>query len=549
MPLSKQPQPAISTMGITTSQRIRDSQTFRVLTWVLAVGSVFTQVVSVLAGSADEWFAWLVASLGLFGCLTLSRNLLKQNRRVSEVPKPAVPEVPQVHEVHEVHEIPMLSGTPKARIVPRIDRGWNLFTLAAMILVLLAGLVKPPHRSNDVYAYGAYGRLVSEHSVSPYVTRPSAFVTDPVITRMTPGWRNTRSVYGPAFTAISAAGMRVAGTSLLIERIWFQTLAALATALSALILKRLSPQHWWMFALNPVALIVVAHEGHNDALVGLGILSALWFARKVEAATPNGPQFPWFAHAAIGSLVFAASIKITAILAAPALAMWIYRHFGLKHAARIGAPWIAVCTGLFAAVGGPAALGAFRGLRAFRSTTSLWHLEVIRQLTDGAGRKPGALALTLPAVALAISGLFVILQTLRPALPQPQTDSWQAEQRSQPHSTMHAYEFVQLAFLATAPLIVFISLGLYVLPWYWAWLLPPAILLPSKLRLVVLMCAATHAVAYGAGTRLHGALATVLKLGRFSSPLAFVVAISFVILGLVCRRPFLPKTTPLPAQP
>jgi hypothetical protein len=496
MATSLPPQPAIRTIGAAISRALQDSQLCRVSSPLFGLGLLVTQVAAVLAGSAVHWFGWLCASLCLFGCLIGSRYF-----------------------------------------APRVERRWNWFTLAAMGLVLLAGLVKPPHRSNDVYAYGAYGRLVSEHSVSPYATRPSAFPNDPVIFRMASGWQNTRSVYGPVFTAISAAGMRVADTSLLIERLWFQTLAGLATGLSALILKRLSPQYWWMFALNPVVLIAVAHEGHNDALVGLGILSALWFLKSSQPVKGDATQFPWFIHAAIGSLVFAASIKITAILAAPALTMWILRRFGWKRAARIAAPWIAVCVGLFAAIGGPSALSAFRGLRTFRSTTSLWHLDVIRQLTDSAGHKPGSLALTLPAFALAISGLLVILQTLQPVLPQPLTDPLQA-QEAQPSCTMHTYDFIRLAFLTVAPLVVFIALGLYVLPWYWAWLLAPAILLPSKLRPVVLICAATHTVAYGAGTQLHGTFATVLKVGRFCTPLAFFVVIGLVVLSLLCPRPF-----------
>jgi flagellar biogenesis protein FliO len=464
------------------------------LSWLFAVGLVAAQLGTLLARSKATWFAWLCVSLILFGCLTLARFF--EVRRHTQVPDGSA-----------------VSGMPQ-----RPNRAWSRFTLAAMTLLLFVGLARPPHRSNDIYAYGAYGRLVSEHSISPYTTRPSAFPSDPVILRMDSGWRKTRSVYGPAFTALSAVGMRIAGTSSLIERLWFQTLAAVATGLSALLLKRLSPRHWWLFAFNPVVLIVVAHEGHNDALVGLGILSALWFLKGAQTATPNQSRFT---HAAIGCLVFAASIKITAILAFPMFAAWILRHFGWKRGARIGAPWILVCTGLFAATGGTTAFSAFRGLRTFRSTTSLWHLDAIRRFIDAAEQAPGVLALTLPAIALVVTELFVLWRVWHPGLPVK--------------LHIRTYDFTQLVTLALAPLIVFIALGLYILPWYWGWLLAPAVLLPPRLRLLVFLSAAMHSVAYGAGTLLHGTLGWVLKIGRFGAPLAFVVVLIFLVLNFVRR--------------
>jgi hypothetical protein len=402
-----------------------------------------------------------------------------------------------------------------------------------------------------VYAYGAYGRIVSEHSVSPYATRPAAFPDDPVINRMAKGWRTTRSVYGPAFTVLSAVGMRVAGTSELIERLWFQALAAIATGCSALLLKRMSPANWWLFALNPVTLIAVAHEGHNDALVGLGILSALWFLSRSSVDATTGSLG---IHCAIGSLVFAASIKITAILAVPALAIWMVGRFGWKRSARIGVPWVLVCGGLFAATGGPVAFGAFRGLRTFRSTTSLWHLHWIRELTDRADGKPGVLALTVPAIALAATGHLILWRSWtsdrspdsghiwrnpdsghiwrRPDSRQFFTGLRSEQAGRQERVRSYPYDLAGLVTRTVLPLIVFIALGLYILPWYWGWLLAPAILLPGKIRTTVGFSSAAHTLAYGAGTQLHDTFATVLTTARLVTPLAFVVVVACAVLDV-----------------
>jgi hypothetical protein len=501
-----------------------------VVSWAFAGSLVVAQVATMLAGTRTTWFGWLCVSLALFGCLVISRSIV--SRHNSEAKSETKPEAsPDARH----HTQPEVQSPDSGQILrsPSTPRSWNRFTLAAMALLLFVGLLKAPHRSNDVYAYGAYGRIVSEHSVSPYTTRPAAFPDDPVVNRMAKGWRTTRSVYGPAFTVLSAVGMRVAGTSELIERLWFQALAAIATGCSALLLKRISPASWWLFALNPVALIVVAHEGHNDALVGLGILSALWFLSR---SSGKAPASSLDIHGAIGSLVFAASIKITAILAVPALAVWIVRRLGWKGATRNGMPWVLVGAGLFAATGGPVAFEAFRGLRTFRSTTSLWHLHWIRELTDRADGKPGLLALTVPAIALAATGLLILWRSWTSdrspdsgkilKSPKSEQAGKQGQVRSYPN------DLTGLAARTVLPLIVFITLGLYILPWYWGWLLAPAILVPSKIRTTVGFSSAAHSVAYGAGTQLHDTYATVLTTARLVTPLAFVVVVAGAVLDV-----------------
>jgi hypothetical protein len=533
----------------TTTGRASEPATWaHLVAWVFAVGLLAAEVASVLATSRRMWFGWLSISLALFGGLTLGKLFAARQANVAAASTAPLPQTS--------------------------NRAWNRFGLTSMTLVLLIGLVKAPHRSKDVFAYGAYGRMVSEHSVSPYTTRPSAFPNDPVIARMAKGWSTTRSVYGPAFTVVSALGMRIAGTSAVIERLWFQTLAAIATGLSALLLKRLSPKYWWLFGLNPVTLLAVAHEGHNDALFGLGILSALWFVqrdfsrratepqqsplqndgsvnqdlqqtgpRETPSATQPGSRS---VHGIIGSVVLAASIKITALVVVPALAVWIFRHVGKRRSLRVGAAWAGVCGVLFAATGGPSAFQAFRGLRTFRSTTSLWHLDLVRKLTDTPLGKPGVLALTLPAVALVATALLIVhrtfhLQLSAPSLTPTSTpvNGPTSEPTEHPFITRHTYffEFPRLIALTLLPLVIFITLGLYVLPWYWGWVLAPGVLLPARFRTAVMISAAMHTLAYGAGTLLHGTFARVLQLARILSPLAFLVTVVFGLTTILGTRP------------
>src|ERR1041384_7655942 len=93
-------------------------------------------------------------------------------------------------------------------IARRGDLGMRAAVIACAALIAFA-VAMPPRSSRDLWAYAMYGRIVSAHHASPYTHLPLAYPHDAYLARMHPAFRNTRSVYGPAFTAVSAA--RAAG--------------------------------------------------------------------------------------------------------------------------------------------------------------------------------------------------------------------------------------------------------------------------------------------------------------------------------------------------
>src|SRR5205807_6182249 len=84
-----------------------------------------------------------------------------------------------------------------------------------------------PTGSRDVWSYAAYGREVAIYHESPYVHRPAEHPADPIVERVSPGWRHTRSVYGPVFVGLASA-IALATSNPLILRLTFQFLAAAA---------------------------------------------------------------------------------------------------------------------------------------------------------------------------------------------------------------------------------------------------------------------------------------------------------------------------------
>jgi hypothetical protein len=171
------------------------------------------------------------------------------------------------------------------RAAPRLDQ-WVVLATSAVLLTLACA--RPPHGSSDVWSYAMYGRIVAHYHRSPYAVRAAAFPSDPILLRVAPGWRHARSVYGPAFTGLSAAIMATFGSAATGARVAFQLVAAAAVLGSCLLLARagVSRTALLVIALDPLLIVAVVNGGHNDALVGLGLVAAVLSLRddRIPAA-------------------------------------------------------------------------------------------------------------------------------------------------------------------------------------------------------------------------------------------------------------------------
>src|SRR2546423_1053716 len=180
--------------------------------------------------------------------------------------------------------------------------------LALTVLIQVVPLAGPLLLSRDAYSYWAYGRIVWVHHDNPYDHAPARYPDDPATRAAAPAWRHTTSVYGPAFTAAAAGVAAVAGSSRWTAAFLFRSAAALAVVATALLVARIARRKALAAALvgwTPLFAIHFAGGGHNDALMVLGMVSALALAR-------------WRSGAAAGSLwVVAAAIKSIPLLLLP----------------------------------------------------------------------------------------------------------------------------------------------------------------------------------------------------------------------------------------
>jgi hypothetical protein len=147
--------------------------------------------------------------------------------------------------------------------------------------IQLAPLAAPLLISTDAWTYWDYGRIAAVHDGNPYRDPPSEFPNDPAFRHIGEDWRDTTSVYGPAFTLASEPLSRAAGASEDAAAWIYKSLAAVAMLAATGLAAWLARDKAFACAFagwNPVVALHAAGGGHNDAWVAALVLGAIAFA-------------------------------------------------------------------------------------------------------------------------------------------------------------------------------------------------------------------------------------------------------------------------------
>jgi hypothetical protein len=207
--------------------------------------------------------------------------------------------------------------------------------------VQLVPLASPLLLSTDAWTYWGYGWIAGEGGGNPYVDPPSAFPESPAASHLGADWRDTTSVYGPAFTLLSEPVARIAGPSADAAAWLFKSLAALAVLAATIAVSRSSRRPALAAAFvgwNPVLAIHAGGGGHNDALVGALVATAVAFGVHRRSSASGAvwalaALFKWvplvfFALAAIAARVRGRATGTLALVvtlaAGGAVATWRY---------------------------------------------------------------------------------------------------------------------------------------------------------------------------------------------------------------------------------
>jgi hypothetical protein len=370
---------------------------------------------------------------------------------------------------------------------------------AAIGVVLLVAVAVGPRSSNDVWSYTMYGRMVSVHGASPYQHVPADYRSDPFQHLVSPIWQHRGSVYGPAFVAYAAALTFLAGDSRLVDRLLFQLGAALVVAGAlALVWRRTrSPAALAWLGLHPVFGAIIVNSGQIDAFIGLAILVAVVLAAQRRGA------------AAGVALAVASLVKVTSLLALPAVVLWAW----LRGDRRVATRCAVTTLGLVGVVYLPFVAGQSHVLSgADHAVTpgSPWNLPAQLLVGKDAGRDlPGLMPSNATLDVLFYASLALVVGL---AL----TLAWRWARAGRLELAVGA---------ATASYAVAAE---YTLPWYAAWALPVVTeRRPSPLAWVLWLQAVVLLAAWKLPTHHTGGIADTVLRGAFAYALPVVLLVAF----------------------
>jgi alpha-1,6-mannosyltransferase len=185
-------------------------------------------------------------------------------------------------------------GDPPARDIRILA---IVFPVAFNVLLVFV----PPSTSIDLLSYVSHGYIATELDGNPHLDPSSGVAQTPLGTKlMRYGWRpvHPASPYGPVWTRVEAATVGVidgVGGQLVALKL-IVVAASLGSALLIWkILGDVRPEHQFVGTLaylwNPLIVVEIAAEGHNDSLVVFVVLLALLLTIRGRASSGFGAMF------------------------------------------------------------------------------------------------------------------------------------------------------------------------------------------------------------------------------------------------------------------
>jgi len=177
-------------------------------------------------------------------------------------------------------------------------RLWVIVMSGGLLFAIVTVFVFPIS-SLDIYDYIARGRITGIHGGNPYVRPSGDYAFDPFMGYA--AWQWATSPYGPLWETLVGILARLAGNRLLPNLLVFKGLAlagyVASVLLIAAILRRTAPERalagTLLFAWNPLVILELLSNAHNDALVVALLLGAFWIlSRYLDQTGDAGPRVP-----------------------------------------------------------------------------------------------------------------------------------------------------------------------------------------------------------------------------------------------------------------
>jgi alpha-1,6-mannosyltransferase len=320
----------------------------------------------------------------------------------------------------------------------------------------LALVLTYPFTAADIFGYLSQARVWIVHGANPFLVAPGAFSSDPFLPFT--AWTDEPSTYGPAWMLLSAPAAALGGDDLLRGLLAFKAQALIFLALDLALIWAILGRWWpegralgvYLVAWNPLVLLDVAANGHNDVAMVLFVLIAVYalVRRWHEVVLP--------------ALTLGALVKFTPIIYVPLalVCLGVQLYYRPDRARRTGTLLLSLAVSAILVVvlylpfwDGPASIGFLRRGELFTASLgNLLRLAAEPALGEGAA---ATVAKTAGYAAFAVAyGLCL----------------WRA--RTGVGGMLTAAYWATLAFIALATM--------WFQSWYVLWLLPLAALLAAR---------------------------------------------------------------------
>jgi alpha-1,6-mannosyltransferase len=195
----------------------------------------------------------------------------------------------------------VVSATGK-RALPIALIGTLVFSVTLVFLYPITAI--------DVYNYAVQGHVAFFYHVNPLAAAPSSITGDPFVAYGST-LADTTSPYGPVWIVLSATDAWLAGENVILAVLILKALAALAVLVTAGLLGWAAHRSGRnpalavvLFGWNPLVLIELAGNGHNDAVLALCVVASLILARQ---------RWPTLAVVCLATAILVKSLPIGAV--------------------------------------------------------------------------------------------------------------------------------------------------------------------------------------------------------------------------------------------
>src|SRR5258706_5170708 len=245
------------------------------------------------------------------------------------------------------------------RRLPRfINTSTFRYILYSTALLGLMYVLIPVVTSPDVFSYLSYARMGIIYHLNPLTTLPTTIPADP--TYVHTYWNTQPSAYGPTWVALSSALQwltLIFGSQALLPMIIALRLVGLAAHLCSTLLiwsiigriqraqGQISPAKRTFatlaFAWNPLLLFEACVNAHNDAVLLLLVLLAVWFLVSGKRAQLSSSLLP-----AMVVLALATCLKVNVVVLMPFIFIFVGKQIKGSKALHIMSLLALVYTGI-----------------------------------------------------------------------------------------------------------------------------------------------------------------------------------------------------------